>query len=567
LPFTIGENVGPYRIIGQLGQGGMATVYKAYHASLDRYVALKVLHPAFKEDPNFLGRFQREAKMVARMEHPNIVPVYAFEEHEGHPFLVMKYIEGQTLKARLQKGPLSEDEILKITQAVGSALTYAHHKDILHRDVKPSNVLLADDGEIYLADFGLARLASVVDSTLSAEILVGTPQYISPEQASGVKELDERSDVYCFGVMLYEMSVGRVPFNADTPYAIVFDHIYKPLPLPRSLRPELSEELETVLLKALTKDREDRYPNVASLVKAFSAALPSSGVTKVSAAHTSAAASKVSPQPDVAPAAAPSTPAPVATPPVAKAKHVKKKRSAWVVFAWIGLAFLLLFLMLALIRAGRNWAATRAPQVASTLSALTPSVAMQQAAIDGSLEEILTAFKDQRMDEFWTMVGVLNTMAGERAEFFLKAGDQMVEKQAYLPAAIFYLQVFRYDPSILKPEQAIRLREIIFQQAKNKDIGKLFTGDRDDPLYLIALSRYEVFFKTDLSQTKLRLAGIMNDQKTLRAYPEASLVMAELYIKLHDTDNARRILEPMVDNTNLPGWVRDEARALLSSIP
>jgi predicted Ser/Thr protein kinase len=567
LPFTIGENVGPYRIIGQLGQGGMATVYKAYHASLDRYVALKVLHPAFKEDPNFLGRFQREAKMVARMEHPNIVPVYAFEEHEGHPFLVMKYIEGQTLKARLQKGPLSEDEILKITQAVGSALTYAHHKDILHRDVKPSNVLLADDGEIYLADFGLARLASVVDSTLSAEILVGTPQYISPEQASGVKELDERSDVYCFGVMLYEMSVGRVPFNADTPYAIVFDHIYKPLPLPRSLRPELSEELETVLLKALTKDREDRYPNVASLVKAFSAALPSSGVTKVSAAHTSAAASKVSPQPDVAPAAAPSTPAPAATPPVAKAKHVKKKRSAWVVFAWIGLAFLLLFLMLALIRAGRNWAATRAPQVASTLSALTPSVAMQQAAIDGSLEEILTAFKDQRMDEFWTMVGVLNTMAGERAEFFLKAGDQMVEKQAYLPAAIFYLQVFRYDPSILKPEQAIRLREIIFQQAKNKDIGKLFTGDRDDPLYLIALSRYEVFFKTDLSQTKLRLAGIMNDQKTLRAYPEASLVMAELYIKLHDTDNARRILEPMVDNTNLPGWVRDEARALLSSIP
>lgn len=567
MPFTIGENVGPYRIIGQLGQGGMATVYKAYHASLDRYVALKVLHPAFKEDPNFLGRFQREAKMVARMEHPNIVPVYAFEEHEGHPFLVMKYIEGQTLKARLQKGPLSEDEILKITQAVGSALTYAHHKDILHRDVKPSNVLLADDGEIYLADFGLARLASVVDSTLSAEILVGTPQYISPEQASGVKELDERSDVYCFGVMLYEMSVGRVPFNADTPYAIVFDHIYKPLPLPRSLRPELSEELETVLLKALTKDREDRYPNVASLVKAFSAALPSSGVTKVSAAHTSAAASKVSPQPDVAPAAAPSTPAPAATPPVAKAKHVKKKRSAWVVFAWIGLAFLLLFLMLALIRAGRNWAATRAPQVASTLSALTPSVAMQQAAIDGSLEEILTAFKDQRMDEFWTMVGVLNTMAGERAEFFLKAGDQMVEKQAYLPAAIFYLQVFRYDPSILKPEQAIRLREIIFQQAKNKDIGKLFTGDRDDPLYLIALSRYEVFFKTDLSQTKPRLAGIMNDQKTLRAYPEASLVMAELYIKLHDTDNARRILEPMVDNTNLPGWVRDEARALLSSIP
>jgi predicted Ser/Thr protein kinase len=571
LPFTIGENVGPYRITGQLGQGGMATVYKAYHASLDRYVALKVLHPAFKEDPNFLGRFQREAKMVARLEHPNIVPTYAFEEHKGYPFLVMKYIEGQTLKARLQKGPLSEDEIFKITQAVGSALTYAHKHDVLHRDVKPSNVLLANDGEIYLADFGLARLASVIDSTLSAEILVGTPQYISPEQASGVKELDARSDVYCFGVMLYEMSVGRVPFNADTPYAIVFDHIYKPLPLPRQIRPELSEELETVLLKALTKDREDRYPDVATLVKAFSAALPLSGVTKESAAQTPATGSIVSPPPEVPPAAPPPPPAAAATtpapPPAAKAKPVKKKRSGWVIFAWIGLAFLLLFLMLALIRAGRNWAANQIPQVASTLSAVTSPAALQQAAIDGSLDEILIAFKEQRMDEFWTMVEVLNSMAGERAEFFLHAGDKMVEQQAYLPAAVFYLQVFRYDPSILKPEQAIRLRQIIFQQANNQQLGKLFGGTRDDPLYLIVLSRYEVFTDKDLGEAKRRMGQLLNDAKIVKAYPEASIVMAELYIKLHDTDNARRLLTPMVDNTNLPGWVRDEARSLLGSLP
>ncbi len=178
MTFTIGENVGPYRILEQLGQGGMATVYKAYHPALDRHVALKVLHPAFTEDTNFIGRFQREAKLVAKLEHPNIVPIYDFAEHEGHPFLVMKFIEGETLKARLTKGRLKDDEIIKITKAVGAALTYAHKKGILHRDIKPSNVLLMGDGLIYLADFGLARLAAASDSTLSADILIGTPQYI-----------------------------------------------------------------------------------------------------------------------------------------------------------------------------------------------------------------------------------------------------------------------------------------------------------------------------------------------------------------------------------------------------
>jgi predicted Ser/Thr protein kinase len=574
LTFAIGENIGPYRIIEQLGQGGMATVYKAYHASLDRYVALKVLHPAFKEDPNFLGRFQREARMVARLEHPNIVPIYDFEEHEGHPFLVMKYIEGQTLKARLQKGPLSEEEILKITHAVGGALTYAHKQDILHRDIKPSNVLLANDDQIYLADFGLARLASVVDSTLSAEILVGTPQYISPEQASGVKELDARSDVYCFGVMLYEMTVGRVPFNADTPYAIVFDHIYKPLPLPRLIRPELSEELETVLLKALTKDREDRFPDVASLVKAFSAALPTSGVSGVRGTTKPAAVSQVSEPPAPPPAVKPvpgEKPTPSAKPAAAAGKPAGRKRSIWVVGAWIGLAFLLLFLILALIRIGRNWATNRVnevmPQVAGTLSAFTPPAEFQQAALDGTLEGVVAAYEEQRMDEFWMMIGLVNEMAGERAEFYLAAGDEMVDMDVYMPAAIFYLQVFRYDPSILKPEQATRMRQIIFEQTKNREIGRLFNAARDDPLYLIALSRYEVFHKADLSQTKPRLAGFLNDQTILRAYPEVSLVMAELYIKLNDADNARQILTAMVDKSNLPGWVRDEARTLLSSIP
>jgi len=271
--FDIGENIGPYRILEEIGQGSMATVYKAYQAALDRYIALKVLHPAFKTDPNFLERFEREARLVSGLEHPNIVPFYDSAEHEGFPYLVMKYVEGETLKARLKNGPIKDTDILNIARSVGAALTYAHNKGILHRDVKPSNVLISKVGEVYLADFGLARLIVTSDSTLSAELLIGTPQYISPEQASGAVDLDARTDVYSFGVVLYQLIVGRVPFDADIPYAIVLDHIYKPLPLPREIKPSLSEEMETVLVKALAKNRDERYPDADSLAGAFETAL------------------------------------------------------------------------------------------------------------------------------------------------------------------------------------------------------------------------------------------------------------------------------------------------------
>jgi serine/threonine-protein kinase len=255
MPFPSGLQVGPYRIMEQLGQGGMATVYKAYHASLDRYIALKVLHQAFMEDPNFLARFQREARLVARLEHSNIVPIYDYAEHEGQPYLVMKYIEGETLKARLQHGPLNATEVQNVVEAVGAALAYAHRQGILHRDIKPSNVILSKDGGIYLADFGLARIAQSGESTLTTDMILGTPQYISPEQAMAKKDLDEGTDIYSFGVMLYEMTVGRVPFSADTPFSVIHDHIYAPLPMPSSVNPKISADLERVLLKALAKDR------------------------------------------------------------------------------------------------------------------------------------------------------------------------------------------------------------------------------------------------------------------------------------------------------------------------
>lgn len=273
MAFRSGENVGAYRIVEQLGQGGMASVFKAYHPALDRFVALKVLHPAFLEDPNFLARFQREARVVAKLEHPNIVSVYDFAEHEGQPYLVMKFIEGRSMKAALAEGPLSQGRGLEIVTAAGEALGYAHRQGILHRDIKPSNILLGDDGAIYLADFGLARIAQAGQSTLSGDVILGTPQYISPEQARGQEDLDEGTDIYSLGVVIYEIVVGEVPFNADTPFSIIHDHIYAPLPLPRQVNPSVPEQVERVLLKALAKERRDRFDSVEDLVAAFRGAV------------------------------------------------------------------------------------------------------------------------------------------------------------------------------------------------------------------------------------------------------------------------------------------------------
>jgi serine/threonine-protein kinase len=345
MSFTSGLQIGPYRIMEQLGQGGMATVYQAYHASLDRYVAIKVLHQAFMEDANFLARFQREARLVARLEHPNIVPIYDYSEHEGQPFLVMKFIEGETLKARLQRGPLNATEIQNVVEAVGAALAYAHKQGILHRDVKPSNVILAKDGSIFLADFGLARIAQSGESTLTTDMVLGTPQYISPEQAMAKKDLNEGTDIYSFGVMLYEMTVGRVPFSADTPFSVIHDHIYAPLPLPSTVNPKISSDLERVLLKALAKERADRYVDVPAFIEAFKEAWTTSASTVAVSMPVAAPesvtfppiASQVS-QPSspitmpVFPAAEPAatpTPAPDAVSDTASKRRRKKGRTRW----------------------------------------------------------------------------------------------------------------------------------------------------------------------------------------------------------------------------------------------
>lgn len=282
MSFIIGEKVGPYQILAEIGRGGMATVYKAYDAALDRHVAIKVMDAAMSGESDFIERFRREARVIARLDNPHIVPVHASGEHNGQPYLVLKFIDGQTLGQRMKAAPLSRLEVLEIVTTVGEALQYAHKHGILHRDIKPSNVLISKDGSIYLTDFGLARMMEG-SSSLTGDAIIGTPHYISPEQALNAEAIDERTDIYSFGVMIYEMVTGRVPFDANTAFAVIEDHIYTPPPPPTSINPQLSDEVEKVILKALAKKNSERYDKVSDLVRAFKQAwLPQNGTRTIS---------------------------------------------------------------------------------------------------------------------------------------------------------------------------------------------------------------------------------------------------------------------------------------------
>jgi predicted Ser/Thr protein kinase len=268
----IGQTLGPYRIIEQIGIGGMATVYKAYQPSMDRYVAVKVLPVLVSRDPAFLKRFRREAKVVAKLEHKHILPIYDYGEQEGLTYLAMRCVEAGTLKDRLAAGQLDLPEIYRTIAQVGAALDYAHRLGVIHRDVKPSNVLIDSQGDAYLTDFGLARIMESSEQLTATGVGVGTPDYMAPEQGQGLK-IDHRSDIYSLGVMLYEMVTGRVPYEAETPMAVVIKHISAPLPLPSSVKPDIPQQVERVILKAMAKNPDDRFQTVGEMVTALDAAV------------------------------------------------------------------------------------------------------------------------------------------------------------------------------------------------------------------------------------------------------------------------------------------------------
>lgn len=297
MAWEIGEKIGTYEIREAIGAGGMAAVYRAYHARLDRDVALKVIHPAYQTDKDFLTRFEREAQIVAKLEHPNIISVYDFADHNGQPYLVMRYVEGDTLKDVMSERAPTLSEVTRIVDTVAAALDYAHAQGVLHRDIKPSNVMMDSNGTPYLTDFGLARIVQSGESSLSAGMMVGTPFYISPEQASGSHELTERSDVYALGIMLYEMVVGQRPFDGGSPYATIHKQIYEAPPLPSELNPEIPTEVEMVILQALEKDPMNRYASAGELAAAFRDAVQRSGLTQLNPERSSVIQQQPKPAP------------------------------------------------------------------------------------------------------------------------------------------------------------------------------------------------------------------------------------------------------------------------------
>ena len=268
----IGQTLGQYRILEQIGVGGMATVYKAYQPSVDRYVAIKILPQHLSQDEQFIKRFQREAHAIARLEHAHILPVFDYGESEGISYIAMRYISSGTLKNYMAKGNLPLSEISRIITQIGSALDYAHHQGVIHRDIKPANILLDEQNNTYLTDFGLARMLESSQHLTGSGVGVGTPAYMSPEQGKGEKS-DHRSDIYSLGVILYEMVTGRVPFEAETPMAIVLKHINEPLPLPRVVAPGIPEAVEKVILKSLAKDPVHRYQSAGEMAEALALAL------------------------------------------------------------------------------------------------------------------------------------------------------------------------------------------------------------------------------------------------------------------------------------------------------
>ncbi len=278
-----GKQLGPYQIIAPLGEGGMASVYKAYQPSMEREVAVKVLPRQYSTSPEYLARFKLEARLLARLQHPHILPVFDFGESDGYTFIAMPMIAGGTLKNLMTGKPMPLERAVLVVSQVGDALDYAHTSGLVHRDIKPSNVLIDDRGNCLLMDFGIARMVEATTRLTQAGGVIGTPIYMSPEQSAG-QQIDARSDIYALGVVLFELVTGRAPYNAETPLAVMFKHVNDPLPLPRKLNPALPEAIEHVLLKALAKRPGDRYQSMGEFVRALQRAAQPDTASNLTAA-------------------------------------------------------------------------------------------------------------------------------------------------------------------------------------------------------------------------------------------------------------------------------------------
>jgi len=266
----IGSSLGQYKIIEEIGRGGMAVVYRAYQPSLERNVAIKVLPPQLAFDSTFVNRFLQEARAAAGLKHTNVVKIYDVGEEDGVYYIVMEEVQGEPLNVYRQKaGSLSSEQVLKIMGQIGSALDYAHARGIVHRDIKPSNIIVGPDEHAVLTDFGIAKAASGTGLTRTG-MIVGTPEYMSPEQAMG-KGVDHRTDIYSLGIICYELLGGQTPFRGET-LAVMHAHAYEAPSSLQTLNPQVNKEVESVIEKVLAKNPDDRFQTAGEFMVALAAA-------------------------------------------------------------------------------------------------------------------------------------------------------------------------------------------------------------------------------------------------------------------------------------------------------
>ena len=263
-----GSRIGNYEIVEKIGAGGMGAVYKGYQSALGRYVAIKVLPPQTAGDPAFADRFAQEAKAIGKLRHPNIVTAFDFANDGGVAYLVSDYIDGGTLADQLG-APLPVDYAIQILTPIASALDYAHARGVVHRDIKPQNILMTHDGVPVLTDFGLAKIVGPGSGMTQAGSIMGTADYMAPELASGAEIAGPAADQYALGLIAYQMLVGRHPFPADNPLSALMAHVHKPVPVPSTLGVTLTPGVEAALLKALAKKPEERFARSGDFVRAL----------------------------------------------------------------------------------------------------------------------------------------------------------------------------------------------------------------------------------------------------------------------------------------------------------
>jgi len=387
----IGQTLGPYRVLDRIGAGGMATVYRAYHAAMDRYVAIKVLPRHLARDPDFRARFMREARTIARLEHRHILTVHDVAEEDGVPFLVMRYTTSGDLSSLIAQRSLTITRAVQLISQVASALAYAHRQGVIHRDVKPANVLIGPDGDALLTDFGIAKIYEDTLQLTSEGVMVGTPAYMAPEQLQG-QPVDARTDVYALGVVLYQALTGELPFVAETPLAVALMHIHSAMRPPRQVNPSIPEALERVVLRAMAKSPNDRFQTTDEMAEALQDALVD--LSKQTAKIDQKIEHRTEP-PLPAPQVPPPTPAPA--PPPSAAPH--RLAPLWLGAGAVTIA--VLALVVAFIRPGRAPSDTtpeappagparlsanlRFPAVASKINDLAVAGDAIWAATDGGL--------------------------------------------------------------------------------------------------------------------------------------------------------------------------------------